>query len=130
MSDQEAVAEVLREIGRLAADAGAALAPPGHAEALASSTELGRMVFHARACSLALVTEDAAGLVFVAASGAGAAEIIGTRLDLGRGIAGWVAASGQPIEVADVTRDPHFARDVAEATGYVPRCILAAPVEA
>jgi len=36
---------------------------------------------------------------------------------------------GQPIEIADVTRDPRFARDVAESTGYVPRAILAMPLE-
>jgi GAF domain len=40
-----------------------------------------------------------------------------------------VLASGQPIELSDVTHDPQFARDVAERTGYVPRSILAMPVE-
>jgi hypothetical protein len=51
------------------------------------------------------------------------------RIPAGQGIAGWVLASGQPIELSDVTHDPRFARDVAERTGYVPRSILAMPVE-
>ncbi len=44
-------------------------------------------------------------------------------------MAGWVLAPGQPIELSDVARDPRFARDVVERTGYVPRSILAMPVE-
>jgi hypothetical protein len=33
------------------------------------------------------------------------------------------------MAIAEVARDPHFARGVAEATGYVPRSILAVPLE-
>jgi hypothetical protein len=36
--------------------------------------------------------------------------------------------SGEPIQVADVASDSRFARDVAEATEYVPTTVLAAPV--
>jgi GAF domain-containing protein len=36
--------------------------------------------------------------------------------------------SGQSVAVAEPGRDPRFARDVAESTGYVPSSILAAPV--
>ena len=38
----------------------------------------------------------------------------------GRGIAGFVAATGQSLTVRDVISDPRFARDVGERTGYVP----------
>jgi GAF domain-containing protein len=38
-------------------------------------------------------------------------------------------ASGQPIAIEDVSSDPRFAMDVAESTGYVPRSILAMPLE-
>jgi len=33
-----------------------------------------------------------------------------------------------PLAVSDVTADPRFDRSVAEATGYVPRSILAVPL--
>ena len=37
-------------------------------------------------------------------------------IPVGRGIAGWVAMSGEAIRIADVASDSRFARDVAEAT--------------
>jgi GAF domain-containing protein len=45
------------------------------------------------------------------------------------GVAGWVVSSGQAIEITDVSRDPRWAADIAEKTGYLPRAILAAPLE-
>jgi GAF domain-containing protein len=95
---------------------------------LASLTELGRRMFGAAACSLAVLDADEEHLVFRSASGVGAEEVVGLRLPASRGIAGWVVSSGQPIAVHDVRSDPRFARDVAESTGYVPRSILAAPM--
>ncbi len=62
------------------------------------------------------------------ADGAGADEILGVSLPVGRGIGGWAAMSGQPIAVRDVATDARFARDVAESTHYVPEVILAAPL--
>src|SRR3712207_8542927 len=49
----------------------------------------------AAACSCALASEDGTELEFVAADGAGADQIRGVRLPAGRGIAGFVALSGQ-----------------------------------
>jgi GAF domain-containing protein len=96
---------------------------------LQATTDLGRHLFGAAACSLALLEPDEEHIVFRAASGAGAAEVVGLRMPVSRGIAGWVVSSGQPIEVHDVRADPRFALDVAESTGYVPRSILAMPLE-
>lgn len=87
-----------------------------------------RTLFGAGACSCALTSDDGAGLTFVAADGAGASEIVGVSIPVNRGIAGWVALSGQPTAIADVGRDDRFARDVAEATAYVPTSILAVPM--
>jgi signal transduction protein with GAF and PtsI domain len=87
---------------------------------------LGRTALGAASCSVALIDDDA--LHYVAASGRGAEGILGVRLPLGRGIAGYAAASGQTIEVDQVSADPRFARDVAERTGYVPRAVLAATI--
>lgn len=87
-----------------------------------------RTLFAAAACSCALVDADGAGLTFVAADGAGAEAIRGVTLPVDRGVAGWVALSGHPTGIADVARDARFARDVAEATDYVPTAILAVPM--
>jgi len=87
-----------------------------------------RSLFGAAACSLALLDEGGERLRFVAADGAGAEAIEGTDLPVTRGIVGWVALSGEPIAVAEVAADARFARDVAEATDYLPSVILAAPL--
>jgi signal transduction protein with GAF and PtsI domain len=87
-----------------------------------------RSLFAAAACSCALVDDEGDALVFVAADGEGADQIIGLELPVGRGIAGWAVMSGQPIAIRDVRSDARFARDVAESTSYVPTSILAAPI--
>ncbi len=87
-----------------------------------------RELFGAAACSCALVDDGGAHLVYVAADGEGSRDIVGVSLPVGRGIAGWAAMSGQPIALRDVRADPRFARDVAEATRYVPTSMMAAPM--
>jgi signal transduction protein with GAF and PtsI domain len=96
--------------------------------ALSRCVEATRSLFVASACSIALVEADGETLVFVASDGAGADEIVGVRIPVSRGIAGWAAMSGQPIAVRDVRTDARFARDVAESTHYVPTAIYAAPM--
>jgi transcriptional regulator of acetoin/glycerol metabolism len=49
-------------------------------------------------------------------------------LPISRGIAGFVARTGQAMIVEQVGGDPRFARDVAERVGYVPESIVAAPI--
>jgi signal transduction protein with GAF and PtsI domain len=98
------------------------------ARTLSRSVAAIRALFGAAASSVALVDPDGATLRFVASDGAGADAIVGVQLPVGRGIAGWAVMSGQPIAVRDVASDSRFARDVAEATEYVPTVILAAPM--
>jgi GAF domain-containing protein len=94
---------------------------------LTAILDVARERFGAAACSVAVV--DGEELIFRAAVGAGAEHLIGMRLPLARGIAGWTVASGQAIAVADVGQDQRFDRPTAERTGYIPTSILAAPVE-
>jgi signal transduction protein with GAF and PtsI domain len=96
--------------------------------ALGRCVEATRALFGAAACSIALVDDDGGTLEFVASDGAGAEEIVGVKIPVSRGIAGWAAMSGQPIAVRDVQEDPRFAREVAESTRYVPTAIYAAPM--
>jgi GAF domain-containing protein len=50
------------------------------------------------------------------------------RLPPGKGIAGFVFASGQPVAVADVAREETFYAEVDRATGYSTHTILATPL--
>ncbi len=88
--------------------------------------ELARWSHGAAAVSVAVITDD--GLEYIASSGAGADEIVGTRLRAGEGLAGFVAATGQSLAVRDAVSDPRFARTVAEGTGYVPDAIQITPI--
>jgi signal transduction protein with GAF and PtsI domain len=95
---------------------------------LQSIVELGRSVFGARACSIMSHDTSARELVFEAVAGEGADTLVGRRLPATTGLAGWSLASEEPISVADVRRDPRFARDVAESTGFVPSAIIVFPL--
>lgn len=95
---------------------------------LQAIVEVARGVFGAAAASVFLLDQHSDELVFEAVSGAGEDHLVGTRVPSGTGLAGWVAMSGQPLIVDDVSQDPQFARDVAESTGYLPRSIIAAPL--
>jgi GAF domain-containing protein len=121
--------ELLAQIGELATSLGPAVRPAGTDELLRSLTETARRLFGAAACSLALLSEDESELVYTVAAGQGADDVTGMRIPASRGIAGWVVQSGQPIAISDVASDPRFAREQAEQTGYIPRAILAVPVE-
>jgi GAF domain-containing protein len=120
--------ELLRQLAQLATDVAPALVPVEHTELISSIAEAAKRVFRAQACSVAIVETDREHLLFYAAS-TDAGDIVGKRIPIDRGLAGWVVASGQPLAVADVSADPRFAREVAESTGYVPRSILAMPLE-
>jgi len=120
--------EVAALVARLGDALGTATRPSELQQELQAAVSRVRTLYGAAACSFAQVEPDGATLRFVAADGAGADSIVGVSLPVSRGIVGWVAVSGEPMHLADVTRDQRFARDVAESTDYVPDTILAAPV--
>ena len=85
-------------------------------------------MFDAAACSIALTDPKNGELVYEAAWGAGASEVVGMRLPTGVGIAGAVVASGEGVFVPECRKDPRFARQVAAGTGYVPYTMVIAPL--
>jgi signal transduction protein with GAF and PtsI domain len=92
----------------------------------ASATVAG--AFGASAASLAIVQENG-DLLYCAAWGAVSEGVIGMRLTQGTGLAGAVAATGEPLAVPDCRNDPRFAGQVAANTGYVPHTMLVLPLE-
>ncbi len=95
---------------------------------LAAIAATAATVLDAQAASVAVHDPTADRLIFVAAAGPAAGEVVGLSIDAAAGIAGYVFSTGQPLAVADVQRDPRFDRSVAEATGYTPRSLLATPL--
>jgi GAF domain-containing protein len=113
---------------RAAVAAGALAARDAHRPLLQSIVEVARAIFGARAASIMLLDADTDELVFEAVTGEGEDSLVGRRIPSGTGIAGWVAESGQPLVVEDVSADPRFALDEARRTGYVPKGLMAAPL--
>lgn len=103
-------------------------ADPLALELLQSVVDVARAIFGAQASSVFLLDEEADELVFQAVSGCGQGELVGRRFPAGRGIAGWVAVSGEPMVVDDLTANASFDRSLAESTAYVPGSLMAAPL--
>jgi GAF domain-containing protein len=95
---------------------------------LTSIVEVARAIFGARAASIFLLDEEADELVFAAIAGEGSGRLVGARFPSSTGIAGWVLVTRQSLVLEDVSEDPRFAREAAEATGYVPRSLMAVPL--
>jgi hypothetical protein len=85
-------------------------------------------VFEAAACSVALVDPVTEELVYQASWGAGAKEIVGVRLPPGKGLAGAVIQSADPLAIPDCRNDPRFQAQIAAGTGYVPYTMLLIPL--
>ena len=122
---------LMEELGRLVQSLAAAgrVALPGSPDALLNSiVEAAARIFGAAAASILLVNEGEGVLEFKVAYGASNRDLVGTRIPINQGIAGYVAMSGQPIAISDVAEDARFNRDFAKSTGYVPRSILATPL--
>lgn len=80
------------------------------------------------AVSLALLNTQTDELEYRAATGLASQEIVGIRLKVGQGVAGWVAREGRPLIVPQVGQDPHFYPDVDRRTGFETRSIACAPI--
>ncbi|MDI6814246.1 MAG: GAF domain-containing protein, partial [Desulfitobacteriaceae bacterium] len=78
--------------------------------------------------SLALLDAKRQELVFEASTGRYSDKVVGVRLKLGQGIAGWVAQHGEGTVVNDVSQDERFFRGVDLITGFHTRAIACAPI--
>jgi GAF domain-containing protein len=113
---------------RAAVAAGALGSEDAYRELLQSIVEVARAIFGARASSVFLFDEEADELVFEAVAGEGAGDLIGQRFPSSTGIAGWVLVTRQPLVVEELDKDPRFAREAAESTGFVPKGLMAVPL--
>ncbi len=81
------------------------------------------------ATSVVLRDDETAEVWFAAAVGQGAAAVLGQRMSLGQGIAGWVAQKGDPLIVPNVHRDSRFYPEMDAQTSFKTRAILCAPLQ-
>jgi GAF domain-containing protein len=84
--------------------------------------------FRVEAGSLLLKDETTDELIFVMTLEGGEEKLYGTRIPPGAGIAGHVAQSQEVYWSNDVQNDPRHYRQIGEATGFVAKMILCAPM--
>ena len=76
-----------------------------------------------------LIRDGAEGdLRFLVATGEVAPKLLNLKIPAGKGIAGFVMSSGQPMAVADVGEEASFYAEVDRETGYSTEMILATPL--
>jgi len=74
-----------------------------------------------------LLANNDVELEVVAGLGDGSSAAEGVTVPLGVGVAGFVAASGQPVALAPHSADARIAEDVAAQLGWEPKAILTVP---
>jgi signal transduction protein with GAF and PtsI domain len=76
-----------------------------------------------------LVRDGAEGdLRFLVATGEVAEKLLHLKIPAGKGIAGFVMSSGQPVAVSDVGEEASFYAEVDKTTGFSTEMILATPL--
>jgi len=78
------------------------------------------------AASIGLVDATGSRVRFVLSRGP--AKLDEFEVDVGVGIAGWVAKTGEGVIVNDAARDPRFFKGIDERSGFQTRAILCAPL--
>ncbi len=84
--------------------------------------------FDSSEASVLIRDGDGGDLRFLSAIGEVADQLLELKVPGGKGIAGFVLSSGQPMVVSDVGEEESFYREVDEATGYSTQMMLATPL--
>ncbi len=85
-------------------------------------------VFQVEASSVMLVEEGE--LRFKTAVGSAARKVRSYTLEIGQGVAGWVAQEGRSLVVPDITREPRHFSDIDRETGFVTKSLICVPLRA
>ena len=94
--------------------------------------EKAKAVMDAEACSILIYNKDTNKLEFEVAlcEEGSTSELLKKQvtLDMGQGIAGWVAENLKPLVIEDVNSDDRFCRDADKLTGFTTKSIIAVPL--
>lgn len=86
-------------------------------------------VMSAEASSLLVLDKEIGRLRFHVARGAAGEALKSVTVELGHGIAGWVAKTGQPLLIPDAYQDPRFDPSYDHKSGFRTRSILTVPIK-
>ena len=91
--------------------------------------ESGTQMMNAKATSLLLLDPKTNKLFFKVATGAKRDEVRKYEIDLGQGIAGFVAEKGEPLLIPDVSQDPRWYKKISESIGFETKSIACVPMK-
>jgi len=97
-------------------------------ELLRNIIESATRLMDAEASSLLLINPENNKLYFEIALGTKGPEVQRFSLNMGEGIAGWVAANNRSLVVNDVSSDRRFFSDISKKIGFPTNSILAVPM--
>lgn len=90
--------------------------------------EMSAAELNAAEASVLIRDGDDGELRFLVAIGQVAEQLLNMRIPAGKGIAGFVFSSGQPMAVSDVGEEQTFYAEVDKETGFSTQMILATPL--
>lgn len=97
-------------------------------ELLTKIVESATLLSEGEASSLMLINHENNRLYFEIALGSKGEEVKKYSLELGEGIAGWVARNNTSLIVNDVESDPRFSANISQKIGFPTHSILAVPI--
>lgn len=100
-----------------------------HREVRRRAMEAATQLMKAEVGSLLIIDEEKHQLYFEVALGDQEETLKTITLDMGEGIAGWVAQNGEPLIVNDPEKDPRFYKGVNGKTGFKTQNLICVPVK-
>lgn len=97
-------------------------------QSIAKLLEISAAELNSDEASVLIRDGDQGDLRFLSAIGKVAGQLIDLKVPAGKGIAGFVLSSGQPMAVSDVGEESSFYSEVDKTTGYSTQMILATPL--
>jgi Nif-specific regulatory protein len=86
-------------------------------------------MMQAKASSLLLLDQKTGKLYFKVATGEKKEEVRKYEINVGQGIAGFVAEKGEPLLIPDVTKDARWYKKISESTGFKTKSIACVPMK-
>ena len=91
--------------------------------------ETATRMMDAKASSLLLLDPKSKKLYFKVATGEKKEDVKRFEIELGQGIAGYVAQTGESLLIPDVRKDPRWYKEISESIGFSTRSIACVPLK-
>ena len=91
--------------------------------------ETATRMMDAKASSLLLLDPKTKKLYFKVATGEKKEDVKRFEIELGQGIAGYVAQTGESLLIPDVRKDPRWYKEISESIGFKTRSIACVPLK-